>query len=96
MPMRVPVRLAHDGLVDADGARDRAQERAQVRQAEGQALAPSLVGLDGDEAARRATERGFETRVVPHSVEAVTADLNHNRLRLFLDENGNVVRAHAG
>ena len=82
--------------MDADAERDRAQKRAQVRQAEGQALAPSLVGLDGDEAARRASERGFEAQVVPHSVEAVTADLNHNRLRLFLDENGNVVRAHTG
>jgi hypothetical protein len=80
----------------ADRERVRAQERAQDRQAKGQALAPTLVGLDGEEAVRRATEQGFEAQVVPHTVEAVTADLNHNRLRLFLNENGIVVRAHAG
>jgi hypothetical protein len=80
----------------ADHDPDRAQEQARARQAEGVALAPSLVGLDGEEAAARATELGFEAQVVPPDVDALTADLRANRLRLFLDENGTVVRVRAG
>jgi hypothetical protein len=62
----------------------------------GRRFASTLVGLDREAAVRRATERGFEAHVVPHTDQAVTDDLKHNRLRLFLDEKGTVVRAHAG
>jgi hypothetical protein len=79
-----------------DQDRARAQERARERQSEGQSFASSLIGLDGKEAAYRARERGFEPQVVPHDVDAVTADFSLNRLRIFLDTQGMVVRAHAG
>jgi hypothetical protein len=81
---------------DSDQHRARAQARAVARQAEGNTFAASLVGLDCDEAVNRTSDRGFEPQVIPHTVEAVTLDLRHNRIRLFLDENGIVARAHAG
>lgn len=84
------------GQVESDQDRTRAQSRAVARQAEGNTFAASLVGLDWEEAVRRTTDRGFEPEAIPHMVEAVTLDLRHNRIRLFLDENGKVARAQAG
>jgi hypothetical protein len=72
-------------------------EGASARLIEGNELAESLVGLDVTEAVQLATERGFEPRLIPHTVEAVTADLRLDRIRLFLDDTGVVVqRASAG
>jgi hypothetical protein len=68
----------------------------EARLAEGAALAPSLVGLSREEATERVTERGFQADAIPPTAEAVTADLRASRIRLFLDENDVVVRAHAG
>jgi hypothetical protein len=93
---RCPLGRVHDGQVESDQDRTRAQARAVARQAEGNTFAASLVGLDREEAARRTTDRGFEPEAIPHTVEAVILDLRHNRIRLFLDENGKVARAHAG
>jgi len=72
------------------------QEDFEARLEEGRTFAPTLVGLECDAAVERVTERGFDPQVVPHTAEAVTADLGANRIRLFLDEQGMVVRATAG
>jgi hypothetical protein len=42
--------------------RTHAQARAVARQAEGNAFAATLVGLDQDEAVSRTTDHGFEPR----------------------------------
>ncbi len=82
---------------DQDRARAQAHAAAQAcALAEGNTFAASLVGLGWEEAIRRTTDRGFEPQAIAHTVEAVTLDLRHNRIRLFLDENGKVARAHAG
>ena len=70
--------------------------RAKARQAEGECLAASLVGLDREDAVSRTRERGFDPDVVPHTVDAITMDLRHNRIRIFLDETDTVIRAWAG
>ena len=91
-----PCEPSQDGHMGAHDDRARAQDRARGRQAEGSVLAASLVGLDVEAALGQVEERGFDPQVVPHDVEAVTADLRHNRIRLFLDDKDTVVRAHAG
>ena len=75
---------------------DSPQERFKARLGEGRAFAPSLVGLERQAAIERATEHGFRPEAIPTTVEAITADLVSNRIRLFLDEDGSVVRALAG
>jgi hypothetical protein len=66
------------------------------RLAEGRALASSLVGLGRDAAVERAAERGFRTQAVSSSATVVTTELAPNRIRLFVDADGVVVRARAG
>ena len=63
---------------------------------EAAALAPALVGLAEPDAVRRATEAGFEPDVVPPGVTALTMDFRPLRIRLFVDESGQVTRASAG
>ena len=60
------------------------------------ALAPDLVGLAAPDAVRRATEAGFDPQVVPPGVTALTMDFRPMRIRLFVDESGQVLRATAG
>jgi hypothetical protein len=72
------------------------QEVFEARLAEGHEFAPSLLGLDCDDAIERATERGFLVQVIPPTAEAITADLRANRIRIFLDDDGVVARARAG
>ncbi|MFZ2016540.1 MAG: I78 family peptidase inhibitor [Nocardioides sp.] len=64
--------------------------------AEARLLAPSLVGLDEADALRRAGESGFDPQVVPPGVTALTMDFRPRRIRLFVDESGQVTRATAG
>ena len=45
---------------------------------------------------QRVTKNGYRDEVVPVSAEAVTADLDERRIRLFLDEHDMVARAAAG
>ena len=59
-------------------------------------LAPSLVGLAEADAVRRAGEGGFAAQVVPPGVTALTMDFRPRRIRLFVDESGQVTRATAG
>ena len=68
----------------------------EARLAEGHKFAPSLVGIDCDDAIERATERGFQVQVILPTDEAITADLGANRIRIFVDDNGVVDRARAG
>lgn len=63
---------------------------------EAAALAPTLVGLAEPDAVRRATEAGFEAQVVPPGVTALTMEFRPLRIRLFVDESGQVTRATAG
>jgi hypothetical protein len=60
------------------------------------ALAPSLVGLTGEEAAAAATSAGFEPDVLPPGTTAVTMEFRPRRIRLFMDDGGRVGRATAG
>lgn len=60
------------------------------------ALAPGLVGLAEADAVRRTAEAGFQPEVVPPDVTALTMDFRANRIRLFVDESGQVTRATAG
>ena len=59
-------------------------------------LAPSLVGLAEADAVRRASEAGFDPQVVPPGVTALTMDFRARRIRLFVDDFGQVTRATAG
>ena len=59
-------------------------------------FAPSLIGHRRDAAVQMVRARGFEPKVLPASVEAVTADLDSRRVRLFVDANDVVVQALAG
>jgi hypothetical protein len=59
--------------------------------------ASTLVGLDGREAKDAAVRSGYHrSQVVTPDVDALTADLDPFRIRLFVDEQGVVVRAKAG
>jgi Potato inhibitor I family len=71
-------------------------EDFQARLAQGHEFAPSLVGLDRNEAIERGIERNFQIQAVTPTAEAITADLSSNRIRIFLDDKGVVVRAQAG
>jgi hypothetical protein len=60
-------------------------------------FASSLVGLDGREAKDAAARSGYpRSQVITPDVEAVTADLDPFPIRLFVDDQGVVVRAKAG
>lgn len=67
-----------------------------ARLAEGNVLAPSLVGLKRDVAVERVKAGGFEVQAMSAATEAISADLAANRIRLILDEDDKVVRAWAG
>ncbi len=59
-------------------------------------LARSLVGLAEAAAVRRASEAGYDPQVVPPGVTALTMDFRSRRIRLFVDDSGQVTRATAG
>jgi hypothetical protein len=60
-------------------------------------LAPSLVGLPAAEALEAAVREGYpRSQVVTPDVDALTAELDSLRIRLFVDEHDVVVRATAG
>jgi hypothetical protein len=62
-----------------------------------QEFAPSLIGLNGREAKELAVRAGYyRSQVITPDVEAITADLDSLRIRLFVDDLGVVVRASAG
>jgi len=81
-----------------DGADDTSYDDAHLEQpgTEAAALAPSLVGLSGEEASAAATAAGLDPDVVPPGTTAVTMDYRPRRIRLFLDDAGRVARATAG
>lgn len=89
-------RRVDDGQMGSDDERASALDRDMARQTEGNTFAESLAGLDREDAVSRTRERGFDPVVVPHTVEQITLDLRVNRIRLFLNETGTVVRASAG
>jgi hypothetical protein len=66
------------------------------RPSEAELLAPSLVGLAEPDAVRRVQEAGLHPQVVPAEADAITMDFRERRIRLFLDDAGQVVRATAG
>lgn len=74
----------------------RSQEEFEARLAKGREFAPSLAGLDREAAEEQAVKRGYRPQVIPSTAEAVTADLDSRRIRLFLDEHDLVVRSTAG
>ena len=60
-------------------------------------FAPSLIGVDGRKAKDLAVREGFyRSTVITPDVEALTADLDSLRIRLFVDDLGVVVRVSAG
>lgn len=71
-----------------------AQEKFRARLAESRSLHPSWD--DRYVATARARARACRVQVIPHTAEAITADLDANRIRLFLNEHGIVVRASGG
>jgi hypothetical protein len=68
----------------------------QQRRREGAALAETLTGMSRSEAAERVTAAGFHPQVITLDLEAITADLRVDRVRIFVDTEGRVIRAHAG
>ncbi len=74
----------------------RSRENFEANLAKGSELAPSLVGLDVNVAEQQVAAAGYHAQLIPWYAEAVTADLDSLRIRLFLDENDLVARASAG
>src|SRR6476660_8127841 len=62
-------------------AADMDQDEMLARQAQGQALAPSLVGLDRQTAVDRICEADFLAQPIPATAETISASLNFNRIR---------------
>jgi hypothetical protein len=63
----------------------------------GQELAQFLIGLGRDEAAAAAQLEGYlRSQITTPDVEAITADLDPYRIRLFVNEHDIVVRAIGG
>lgn len=86
-----------DGITETGRlAAVRSQEEFEARLAKGREFAPSLAGLDREAAEEQAVKRGYRPQVTPSTAEAVTADLDSRRIRLFLDEHDLVVRSTAG
>jgi hypothetical protein len=78
------------------GDDERRQER-DSRLAEGELLARAVVGRSEKSALRRARKDGFEVEVLSASGSGwLTSDLGFNRIRLYVDEKGLVVKASAG
>ena len=59
-------------------------------------LAGRLVGLTSDEAVRKIRDCGFEPEVHPHSVTMVHASLKYSRIRIWVNDDGQVIDAVAG
>jgi hypothetical protein len=59
------------------------------------AIAAELVGLREAEARERAEKRGLKVRVIPPEIEAVTLELDANRMTLCVSD-GLVRRAFIG
>jgi hypothetical protein len=59
-------------------------------------LGDQLVGLPGEVAVERAERAGFAPELIGPGVEAITADLRPDRIRLFLDDEDVVREAHPG
>lgn len=64
--------------------------------AKGRELAPTLVGLGVDAARQEVAAQGYHAEPIPWYAQAVTADLDSLRIRLFLDGDDLVARATAG
>ena len=72
-------------------------EEFEARLRAAQEYAPSLIGLDGREAKDLAVLEGYyRSQVITPDVEALTADLDSLRIRLFVNDLGVVVRVSAG
>jgi hypothetical protein len=63
---------------------------------QGRALAGELAGLPVRVAQERVAVKGHKPVVLPADQEAVTADLNPRRIRLFVNSDDVVVEATAG
>lgn len=72
------------------------KRRLEARLAEGRALAPTLVGLSKAAAVERLCAGGFQPEVIRPAQKALTMDLRFERVRLWVDEDDQVIRAHAG
>ena len=71
-------------------------EEVETALAKGREFAPSLVGLDVNAAVQAVAVEGYRAQLIPWYVQAVTADHDPLRIRLFLDEDDIVARATAG
>jgi hypothetical protein len=67
----------------------------QQRLKEGAALAETLAGMSRSEAVQSVTAAGFHPQVITPDVEAITADLRFDRVLIFVDAEGLVIRANA-
>jgi hypothetical protein len=67
--------------------------RINERLRAGAELASELVGLPGEVAFERAAQVGFDPQLVGPEVEALTADMKPDRIRLCLNEDGVVQEA---
>jgi hypothetical protein len=72
------------------------KRRLEARLAEGQALASTLVGLSQAEAVERLRAAGFHPQIIPPTHTALTMDLRFERVRVWVDGDDQVIRAHAG
>jgi hypothetical protein len=59
-------------------------------------LLTEVVGRERAQAESTVAEAGFEPVVVPPGVTALTMDYRPRRIRLFVDDDGTVLRATAG
>lgn len=74
----------------------RSKDNFEANLAKGREFAPSLVGLDVNAAVQQVAAEGYHPQLIPWYAEAVAADLDSLRIRLFLDENDLVARTTAG
>jgi hypothetical protein len=72
------------------------KRRLEARLAEGRALAPTLVGLSQAEAVEHLRAEGFHPQVIFPTQKALTMDLRFERVRIWVDGDDQVIRAHAG
>jgi hypothetical protein len=75
---------------------DQREDKVRRRLAAGRELAASLAGLDRQSAEDQVVKHGYCPELILPTVEALTADLNSHRIRLFIDERDVVIRATAG
>lgn len=72
------------------------KHRLEARLIEGRALARTLIGLSQAEAVERLRAEGFHPQVIGPTQETLTMDLRFERVRIWVDEDEQVIRAHAG